>query len=106
MDNALNNSFIEHLLAGKSLPIRYTTFISQQSSVVGNSFNVQVIRAVTKLQKAFITFYADASVAFPFRKPSVTFHHPMCETITFYDPDKELQIYLQLGAKLYPEYAK
>ena len=105
MDNALNNSFIEHLLAGKSLPIRYTTFISQQSSVVGKSFAVQVIRAVTKLQKAFITFYADKTPAEPFRKPTVTFHHPMNETTTWYDPDKELQIYLQLGAKLYPEYA-
>jgi hypothetical protein len=105
MDNALNNSFIEHLMAGKSLPLRYTTYISQQSNVVGKSFAVQVIRAVTKLQKAFITFYADKTNAEPFRKPSVTFHHPMNETTSWYDPDKELQIYLQLGAKLYPEYA-
>ena len=102
MDNALNNSFIEHLMAGKSLPLRYTTYISQQSNVVGKSFAVQVIRAVTKLQKAFITFYADKANAEPFRKASVTFHHPMSETTTFYDPDKELQIYLQLGAKPYP----
>jgi hypothetical protein len=57
IDNALNNSFIEHLVSGKSLPLKYQTFISQQSSVVGTNFSVQVIRAVTKLQKAFITFY-------------------------------------------------
>jgi hypothetical protein len=53
LDNALNNSFIEHLVGGKSLPLKYQTFISQQSSVVGKNFSVQVIRAVTKLQKAY-----------------------------------------------------
>ena len=37
------------------------------------------------------------------RKPSITFHHPMVES-TSYNPDKEIQIYLQLGSKLYPEY--
>ena len=107
IDSALNNSFIEHLLAGKTLPLRYTTYISQQSSVVGKSFSVQVIRAVTKLCKAFITFYnSDGTYVLPFKKPSITFHHPMSEMdpSELYNPDKELQIYLQLGSKLYPEY--
>ena len=106
LDNSLNNTYIEHLLSGKSLPIQYSTYISQQSSIVGKNFAVQVIRAVSRLQRAFITFYADRTLAEPFRKPSITFHHPMGESIsTFkYDPDKEIQIYLQLGSKLYPEY--
>ena len=103
LDNALNNSYVEHLMAGKALPIEYSTYISQQSSVSGKSFSVQVIRAVTKLQKAFITFYIDETLAKPFRKPSITFHHPMSES-TSYNPDKEIQLYMQLGSKLYPEY--
>ena len=106
IDTALNNSFIEHLLSGKSLPLKYHTFISQQSSIVGKNFSVQVIRAVTKLEKAFISFYSDRAdnVVVPFRKPNVYFHHPMSETAFLYDPSKELQIALQLGSKLYPEY--
>ena len=106
LDNALNNSYIEHLLSGKSLPIEYTTYISQQSAIVGKSFAVQIVRAVSRLQKAFITFYADNALPLPFRKPTITFHHPMDEMSpsAFYDPDKELQIYMQLGSKLYPEY--
>lgn len=106
IDNALNNSYNDHLLSGKALPIEYSTFISQQSSVVGKNFAVQVIRAVSKLQRAFITFYLEPTVAQPFRKPSITFHHPMSEsTATYkYNPDKEIQMYLQLGSKLYPEY--
>ena len=103
LDNALNNSYVEHLLAGKALPIEYSTYISQQSSVVGKSFAVQVVRAVSRLQRAFITFYIDEASPKPFRKPTVTYHHPMSESTT-YNPDKEVQLYLQLGSKLYPEY--
>ena len=104
LDNALNNSFIEHLMAGKSLPLKYQTYISQQSAIVGKNFSVQVIRAVTKLQKAFITFFRE-NAAVPFEKPTIYFHHPMSENIAaIYNPRKELQINLQLGSKLYPEY--
>ena len=107
LDSQLNESYIQHLLSGKSLNIEYSTFISQQSSVVGKSFAVQVVRAVSRLQKAFITFYADPTLARPFRKPSITFHHPMfadAAYTTSYNPDKELSIFMQLGAKRYPEY--
>jgi len=108
LDNSLNNSYTQHLLEGKSLPISYSTYISQQSAVVGKSFAVQVVRAVSKLQRAFITFY-DTSIGppTPFYKPTITFHHPMYSGPTSssnYDPDKEIQLYLQLGSKLYPEY--
>ena len=34
LDNALNNSYVEHLLSGKSLPINYSTYISQQNSIL------------------------------------------------------------------------
>jgi len=109
LDNALNNSYVEHLLSGKSLPIAYTTYISQQSSVVGKSFAVQIVRAVSRLQKAFITFWAEPTTAIPlqpFRKSTITFHHPMAESSATwkYNSDRELSIFLQLGAKIYPEY--
>ena len=52
LDSQLNESYIQHLLSGKSLNIEYSTFISQQSSVVGKSFAVQVVRAVSRLQRA------------------------------------------------------
>ena len=103
LDSSLNNEYISHMLSCKSLNIEYSTYISQQSSIVGKSFSVQVIRAVSRLQRAFITFYADNSLPLPLRKPSITFHHPMAES-PLYNPDKELQIYMQLGSKLYPEY--
>jgi hypothetical protein len=107
LDNALNNEYTAHLLAGKALPIEYSTYISQQSTVSGKSFAVQIIRAVSRLQKAFITFYSDNTLPLPFRKPSITFHHPMDEdTSSFsYNSEKEISLYMQLGSKIYPEYA-
>ena len=106
LDSQLQNPYIEYLLSGKSLNIQYTTYISQQSAVVGKSFAVQIIRAVSRLQKAFITFYADNSLPLPFRKPTITFHHPMDEMSqsAFYDSEKELSIFMQLGSKIFPEY--
>lgn len=103
LDSTLDNEYTNFLLQGRALPIQYSTYISQQSSVTGKSFAVQVVRAVSRLQRAFITFYADAANALPFRKPSITFHHPMSESAR-YTPSKEIQLYLQLGSKLYPEY--
>jgi len=102
LDNALNNSYVEHLLSGKSLPIEYSTYISQQSSISGKSFSVQVIRAVSRLQRAFITFFSNTYTG-PFAKPALVFYHPMY-TSASYNPDKELQFQLQLGSKLIPEY--
>ena len=57
LDNSLNNEYTAHLLAGKALPIKYSTLISQQSSISGSIASVQVSRAVSRLQKAFITLY-------------------------------------------------
>ena len=50
LDNNLNNTYAEHLLSGKSLPITMTTYITQQQTVAGYSqLDIQVIRSVSKL---------------------------------------------------------
>jgi hypothetical protein len=100
LDNSLNNSYIEHLLAGKALPIKYSTFINQQSSISGSNIAVQVARAVSRLQKAFITFYKTGGSAVV-DKTALKFYHPMAGTL---DITKDLEFQLQLGSKLYPEY--
>lgn len=56
LDSQLNASYIEYLLSGRGLNIEYSIYISQQSSVVGKSFSVQVIRAVSRLQKHLSPF--------------------------------------------------
>jgi hypothetical protein len=108
LDNHLNNEYTAHLLAGKALPIKYSTLISQQSTISKNNVAVQVSRAVSRLQKAFITLYrqpvgsaSDPETAWD--KQSIKLYHPM-ELDAAYKASKELEFQIQLGGKLYPEY--
>jgi hypothetical protein len=112
IDNFLNNSYTEHLLAGKALPIKYSTFISQQSTISTNNVSVQVARAVSRLQKCFITLFKNPTEVLAFDKPCIKFYHPMekpdenaeDDVIYRYDAEKELEFQIQLGGKLHPEY--
>jgi len=104
LDNHLNNEYTAHLLAGKALPIKYSTLISQQSTISKNNVAVQVSRAVSRLQKAYITLYnPHPTEELAWDKQSIKFYHPM-EVDSAYIGDKELEFQIQLGGKLYPEY--
>jgi hypothetical protein len=80
---------------------------SYPSTISKNNVAVQVSRAVSRLQKAFITLYKQPTTEYAFDKQSIKFYHPM-EAYSLaankYDPDKELELQIQLGGKLYPEY--
>ena len=117
LDNNLNNEYTSHLLSGKALPIKYTTYINQQSSMGSSPHAVQVSRAVSRLQKAFITFYKNPVITTSALgvvsttealedKPAIKFYHPMGHAGNgkVYDSTKELEIQMQLGPKLLPEY--
>jgi hypothetical protein len=104
LDNHLNNEYTTHLLAGKALPIKYSTLISQQSTISKNNVAVQVSRAVSRLQKAYITLYnPHPTEEIAWDKQSIKFYHPM-ELDGVYNGDKELEFQIQLVGKLYPEY--
>ena len=50
LDSALDNSYAEHMLSGKSLTINYNTYISQIQAVNGTDISVNVSRSVTRLK--------------------------------------------------------
>ena len=56
LDNALDNSYAEHLLSGKSLPINYSTYVSQVSQMTGQKSAINVARALTRLKSLIVTF--------------------------------------------------
>ena len=57
LDNDLHNKYVAHLLDGKEKPITYNTCICQSNSVVAQAtINTTVVRSVSKLAAAFITF--------------------------------------------------
>ena len=106
LDNSLENSYHEHIMSGKPLPINYNTFITSNQSVGGQNISISVSRAVTRLKGLFLTFYKDLGDASDhYEKAWSRMYHPMVNVAgQAYDPGYELEYQIQLGAKLYPEY--
>ena len=85
--------------------------ICQSNSVVAqSSISTTVVRSVSKLAAAFITFGKEdlTGASTEVHKEYSRFYHPMSR-ITFansgiYDSDLDLEFQLQLGPKLFPEY--
>ena len=106
LDNSLENSYHEHIMSGKPLPINYNTFITSNQSVGGQNISISVSRAVTRLKGLFLTFYKErANDTDHWEKEWSRMYHPMVNVAgQAYDPGYELEYQIQLGAKLYPEY--
>ena len=114
LDNALDNSYAQHLLSGKSLPISYNTFVSQLQTIANQSSPlINVSRALTRLKTVFVTLQKDYTVAnnrnnLLGRKTWNEFYSPM----SIYNADGtysnvsegEFEAQLQIGSKLFPEY--
>ena len=56
LDSALQNSYAEHVLSGKPLPINYGSYITQFQTITSSDFAVSVTRAVSRLKSVFINF--------------------------------------------------
>lgn len=113
LDNALDNSYAQHLLSGKSLPISYNTFVSQMQTVAGPNIAVNVSRALTRLKSVFVTLQKNGyNTRKNFvRKDWNDFFSPMSKSLSEdnngyfkHNPDGEFEFQLQIGSKLFPEY--
>ena len=107
LDNALENSYAKHLFEGKALPINYSTYISQSQTLTDFNFTVNVARAVTRLKSIFLTMSGPPATANAnFLKEFNNFWHPMTTESTSgtYNKGKEIELHVQIGSKLYPEY--
>ena len=56
LDNGLQNSYAQHVLSGKSLPINYSTYISILQAITPPTINVSVTRSVSRLKSVFFNF--------------------------------------------------
>jgi hypothetical protein len=112
LDNALHNSYVEHLLKGNSLPLSYNTFVSQLQTIAGqNDVLVNVSRAITRLKGVFVTLHKDYEYGrnvFAGRKLWNDFFSPgnfeNFDGITKTGSGQEFEFQLQIGSKLFPEY--
>jgi hypothetical protein len=113
LDNALDNSYAEHLLSGKALPINYNTFVSQMQSILSGANGQQkvrlnVTRALSRLKSVFVTLLKTMPAVEKGSKDWNIFYSPMAAyagaEANQYNSNGEFEAQLQLGAKLYPEY--
>jgi hypothetical protein len=124
LDNALDNEYAQHLLEGKTLPISYNTYVSQLLSIQnsGGNFTANITRSFTRLKSVFTTFMNSTKVpntttnpagtgnyASDFRMDWNMFYHPMITQTNAsgyvgYKPEQEMELQIQVGSKLFPEY--
>lgn len=105
LDNALDNSYAQHLLAGKALPINYSTYISQSQVTTASTFAINIARAATRLKSIFLTMVGSSHTDHGTNiKEMNNFWHPMSTAKGVYDAGKEVEIQVQIGSKLFPEY--
>ena len=80
----MDNSYAEHLLSGKALPINYQTYVSQMQSILSGTSGQQkvrlnVTRALSRFKNVFITLdnTLDTTVASHIKyKPWNSFYSP------------------------------
>jgi len=117
LDSALNNEYAALLLSGKALPINISSYVTQMQSISGQTPSVDITRALSRLKSVFCTFDQAAQALLDVKKTTLKdlhielwkqnwndFFHPMSYTTGQYDVNFEMEMQLQVGSKLYPEY--
>ncbi len=110
LDNQLENSYAEHLLSGKTLPVNLNTYVSMNQSVNGKSIRVNINRSFTRLKSVFVSFTKEntENIEKLLMKTWNNFYSPLASSMVNRS-DKptatDIQNFqLQIGPKLYPEY--
>ena len=106
LDSGLQNSYAEHILGGKHLPINYSTYISILQSVTFPNVNVSVTRSVSRLKTVFFNFDVDHNTVTATQLTSIlkdwnSFQHAMSGA---YNNTLEMEYQIQIGSKMFPEY--
>ena len=109
LGSSLQNEYASNLLSGKSLPINFSSFNHTNQSTHGDKdFSAHIHRALTRLKSVFITLYREgaASTMHPCtRKQCNDFYHPASSSQTEnIETWQEIQVWVQVGSKLVPEY--
>lgn len=123
LDNALDNSYAQYLLSGKSLAINYNTYISQLQSMISaanigqKAIRLNVNRSLSRLKSIFVTLIAPPIPALYVNSLEVIardwnyFYSPMFVTSAGsnsgdlkHDELDEFEAQIQIGSKQFPVY--
>ena len=110
LDNALDNSYNQHFVGGKTINIVYNTFISTLQTVVSAETQINVSRSLSKMKSVFVSLdknFAGERLAYC-NKTWNNFWSPNVgagvEDYVNHIKERMSRFQLQVGAKLFPEY--
>jgi hypothetical protein len=111
LDNALDNSYTQHLMNGRHLPIVYNTYISNIQTILAPDTQINVSRSLTRLKAVFLSLERD------FRHDRINWHmknwnsfySPMAvdslvDRTTHIEANEITSLQLQIGSFLIPQY--
>ena len=110
LDNALDNSYVNHLLGGNTLKIVYDTYISSLQTLTGPDTQINVSRSLTSLRSVFVSLdktNTEGRIRWC-NKSWNTFYSTMsgqrATPTSIKDIKTEIEnLQLVVGSKLYPE---
>jgi hypothetical protein len=102
LDNTLDNEYTQYLMQGKSLPIHFTALSHGSQIFTKIKTDVKVSRSLTRLKSVFLSMIALPTTRACAKGVPNDFWHPMAAGD--YNYANELQLQIQIGSKLYPEY--
>jgi hypothetical protein len=111
LDNALDNSYTQHLMNGRNIPIVYNTFVSNIQTITSADTQINVSRSLTRLRSLFLSLDRNLTGerARWSNKSWNNFYSPMAEnSLTYYtkqvDANEITSLQVQIGAFLIPSY--
>jgi len=102
LDASLQSSYASHLATGKSLPLAFSSFVTQKQRSEGAAQTLVLARSFTRLKGIFVTWFKANDPSGLRNKTNYLYHHH--GPGAYNHAADSLEVQMQLGAKKYPEY--
>ena len=111
LDNALDNSYVSHLMSGKTMNVVFNTFISSLQTIVSADTQINVSRSLSKMKSIFLSLDKDFALTRKnhYNKRFNNFWSPLVGNgatgvLTHNSANEIKHLQVQIGSKLFPEY--
>jgi len=102
LDASLQSSYASFLSSGRSLPLAFSSFVTQTQRSEGAAQTLVLARSFTRLKGIFVTWFRGNDASGLRNKTNYLYHHH--GPGAYNHAADSLEVQMQLGAKKYPEY--
>lgn len=102
LDSELENQFAEHLLSGKSMPIKFSSWTTNIQTTGGNAQpTLNISRSLTRLKDIYVSFYQTGNILDVANSPLKNVNYFKCPSLVGGD---FLEFQLVIGNKVFPDF--